>query len=167
MKTNEKKLGFVTLGIACLLVMLNRVLISATVQPDYFLNPNRFYIYSFLKAISIVGGSLIPIFFGFHYRFLLRNNLRNKLARYYLLFILIGWFINIFFYLMRSDLVLRDYWIGFFPISQNYFVYATSFVLVILLFSLVYEKLKKTEDKAIRMIFLAITILFAPIVKLS
>lgn len=103
---------------------------------------------------------MIPIFFGFHYKFLLRNNLRNKLARYYFLFILTGWFINVFFYLVRSDLVLRDYWIVFFPISQNYFVYATSCILVILLFSLIYKKIDKTDDKIIRMIFVLITILF-------
>ena len=48
-KIKKESYGFLTIFVACIMMVLQRILISAVTIPTYATNPGRFYIYTFYK----------------------------------------------------------------------------------------------------------------------
>ncbi|WP_249921868.1 hypothetical protein A5821_002107 [Enterococcus sp. 7F3_DIV0205] len=130
-KNESQKFDYLTILIACLLMIVQRVLLSATTIPEYATNPGRFYLYSFMKVATVAGLGLVPLYMGYHYQKIVRKKIFSYLSGFFLLYVVIALTSNVFFYVQSSTLNLRDYWIILFPISQNYFTYAVSCVLLL------------------------------------
>lgn len=148
-KKNKIVIPVPTLLIASILIIIQHVLTRATVIPQFSENPSRYYLYYFLKAISIVGLNLIPLFLGYYYQVFLKKNILRKLGSFYLIFFTAAMLCNLFFYVLRSQLNIRDFWVVFFPISQNYFTFAVSCTLGLLLISKTTERLEELTNSNI------------------
>lgn len=129
-ENKSEKLEIGTILIACLLMIVQRVLLSAITVPEYANNSGRFYLYSVMKVAVGAGLGLVPLYMGYHYQKIAKKNVLRYLSSFFLLYVFIALISNIFFYVQASVLNLRDYWVIFFPVSQNYFIYAASCVLL-------------------------------------
>lgn len=159
-KDESKKYEFLTILIACILMIAQRVLISATTIPEYAINPGRFYIYSFMKVATEVGLSLIPLYMGYHYQKIAKKKVLSYLSSFFLLYIVIALISNLFLYVQTSALNLRDYWLILFPVSQNYFTYAVSCVLLFCSIPILVRWFDALSKASLKKIIIGLTIAF-------
>ncbi|MBO0423250.1 LTA synthase family protein [Enterococcus plantarum] len=139
---------------------MQRVLLSATTVPTYTLYPGKFYIYSFMKVAVGAGLSLVPLYMGYHYQKIANIKVLRYLSSFFLLYMVIALTNNVFFYIKSSALNLRDYWIILFPISQNYFIYAVSCVLLFCSIPLLTKRLNTLSTDRLKRITIGLTIAF-------
>lgn len=137
-------------------MIMQHVLVSVTVIPEYAQNPKRFYIYNILVGLTAIGGNLLALYLGYH-----ANEIREKkplqlLPKFYLIYLILTFAINIF----CKSLNLSDYWKIFFPISQNMFGFAVSFMLIFLLSSFLVTKLDKLSNSQMKNMLILVSILF-------
>ncbi|MDN6216747.1 MAG: hypothetical protein L0J46_06775, partial [Enterococcus sp.] len=67
METKKKnKYSVLTIVFATLFMIMNHVLTSITVIPEYAQNPKRFYIYNILLGLTAIGGNLLALYLGYH-----------------------------------------------------------------------------------------------------
>lgn len=158
-ETKSRNYDILPILAACLLIILQRVLLSAIEIPQYGTTPSRFYLYSFIKVIAGAGLNLIPLYMGYHYQKIYQKNVFSYLSRFFLLYLFIGLCSNVFFYVRSSALNLHDYWLGFFPISQNYFIYAVSCVLLFCSIPWLSKWLEQASPKLLKNLFFALTLL--------
>lgn len=154
--TKSNKYGILTIGMATILMIMQHVLVSVTVIPEYAQNPKRFYIYNILVGLTAIGGNLLALYLGYH-----ANEIREKkplqlLPKFYLIYLILTFAINIF----CKSLNLSDYWKIFFPISQNMFGFAVSFMLIFLLSSFLVTKLDKLSNSQMKNMLILVSILF-------
>lgn len=155
----NKSYGFLTIFIACAMIILQRVLNSAVSVPTYPVNPSRFYLYSFLQATVIIGTNLIPLYMGYHYKKIAQLRVYHYLSRFSFVYVLSALVANIFFYLQANVLNLRDYWLLFTPISQNYLTYAVSCILLFVSIPCIVSFLVKLPPTNIKKFLLFSTLL--------
>lgn len=160
MKEKENNFGIVTLTVATLLIIIQCILVDATVIPQFAENPTRYYLYNFMKAISIIGLNLIPLFLGYYAHIFRKKDVLKKLGNFYLIFFTSAMICNIFIYMLREQLNIRDFWLVFFPISQNYFTYATSCMLGLLLIPITMKYLDSVENRKLKTWVVITSVLF-------
>ncbi|WP_242542331.1 sulfatase-like hydrolase/transferase [Enterococcus sp. DIV1298c] len=158
-KKYRKDYGSLTIFIACAMIILQRVLNSAITIPAYSINPGRFYLYSFLQATVVIGTNLIPLYLGYHYKKIAQLKVYHYLSRFSFIYILSALVANIFFYVQSNVLNLRDYWLLFTPISQNYLTYAVSCILLFISIPYVIRFLEKQPSPTIKRFLLFSTLL--------
>ncbi|MBO1300412.1 sulfatase-like hydrolase/transferase [Enterococcus sp. DIV2359] len=141
------------------MIILQRVLNSAITIPAYSVNPGRFYLYSFLQATVVIGTNLIPLYLGYHYKKIAQLKVYHYLSRFSFIYILSALVVNIFFYIQSNVLNLRDYWLLFTPISQNYFTYAVSCILLFISIPYVIRFLEKLPSPTVKRFLLFSTLL--------
>jgi phosphoglycerol transferase MdoB-like AlkP superfamily enzyme len=157
-KRYEERYGLLTIFIACAMIVLQRVLITAITVPTYETNPGRFYIYSFLQAAVVIGTNLIPLYMGYQYQKIARLKVLHYLSRFSFIFITTALGCNIFFYVTASYLNIRDFWVLFTPISQSYFTYAVSCVLLFCSIPYIVNLLKQLSMVTLKRLLLLLTI---------
>ncbi|OJG97866.1 sulfatase [Enterococcus termitis] len=113
-----------------------------------------------MKTIARVGMNLIPLYMGYHYQKIYRKHVFSYLSRFFLLYAFIGLSSNIFFYVRSSTLNLRDYWLVLFPVSQGYFVYAVSCVLLFCSIPILVHWLQQTSFDVLKKIAIVSTFMF-------
>lgn len=150
------KYGVITIFFACLFMIIQRILISNTVIPEYTQNPTRFYVYNIFLAITAIGGNLLALYLGYHSNETSGKKALKSLSGFYLIYIFVVLLINI----LGQSINIRDYWIIFFPISQNLFGYAVSFILIFLLSTTIISYLEKFSDYSFKSFFTVLSILF-------
>lgn len=156
-KKQTEKYTILTILVACAMIVMQRVLLSAIVVPAYPSNPGRFYIYSFIQAAIVAGTNLIPLYMGYQYQKIARLKVFHYLSGFFFVFAIGGLISNIFFYVNDSVLNIRDYWLIFFPISQNYFTYAVSCVLLFCSIPFLTKQLKKISPETVKKIIWFLT----------
>lgn len=156
----KNKYAMITLSVASIFMITQNVLINATVVPQLTDNPLRYYLYYFAKAISIVGLNLIPLSLGYYSSVIQKRNIIKKLGNFYLVYFTIAMICNLFFFVLRSQMNIRDLWIVLFPISQNYFTFSVSCMLGLLLIPKAIDKLEKQSDFTIKQIISLLSMLF-------
>lgn len=159
MKEQKNQIGIITVLVSSILIIIQSALVNATVIPQFHENPNRYYLYYFIKAISIVGSNLLPIFMGYHAHVFHKKNILKKIGNFYLVFFVSAMLCNLFFYILRDQINIRDFWVVFFPISQNYFTYATSCMLGLLLIPKITQGLDKLSNDSLKKIALISSVL--------
>lgn len=60
----SKKYPIVTPIMACIFIIVQRVLFSGTAIPQYDQNGTRFYLYSVALGLVAVGGNLLALYMG-------------------------------------------------------------------------------------------------------
>ncbi|MGM0339695.1 LTA synthase family protein [Enterococcus sp. AZ007] len=157
MKTKKaNRYGIITIFFASVFMIIQRVLITATVVPEYAQNPTRFYIYNILLALTAVGGNLLALYMGYYANENVKKNFISPLGRMYLMYVLLALIINIF----CLSVNIRDYWIILFPISQNLFGFAVSFLFVFASSPLIVTHLNKFQNSNIKKCFTLLSIFF-------
>lgn len=146
--------GIITIFFASLFMIIQRVLITATVVPEYAQNPTRFYVYNILLALTAVGGNLLALYMGYFSNKLEKSNSLKMISRFYLIYLLLAIMINIF----CASVNIRDYWIILFPISQNLFGFAVSFILIFIFGSMITSNLNKLSDIKLKSSFILVSI---------
>ncbi|MBV7389877.1 MULTISPECIES: LTA synthase family protein [Enterococcus] len=141
-----RKYPFITILIASLFMVLQRVLTSATVIPSFSGNPDRFYLYQTIYCIFFIGLNLIPLYFGYYQKKIRKTSLVHRLSRYLLLYIVMALSSNLFFMALRGSFDIKNYWMILFPISQNYFQYAVACVLLLLALPYLVDYLDKINE---------------------
>ncbi|MBO0423157.1 sulfatase-like hydrolase/transferase [Enterococcus plantarum] len=132
MKEKSLRLNYIPIIVACLFMVIQRVLQSATVVPEYGSYASRFYIYQTINTIVMVGVNIFPIYLGFNSSKMKDKKVLKNISSYYLMYVATSLLVNIFFYVTKKSLNVKDYWSIFFPISQNHYSYAVSCVLALL-----------------------------------
>lgn len=156
----ENRVGITVLAVSSVLITTQLVLLNATVVPQFSENPARYYIYYFAKAITIVGFNLIPLFLGYHSWIFRKKNILKKLGSFYLIFFTVAMSCNFFFFALRSQINIRDLWIVFFPISQNYFTFAVSCILGLMSIPKMVVRLDELSDTNLKKTNLFLLVLF-------
>ncbi|MBS5819969.1 LTA synthase family protein [Enterococcus gilvus] len=137
-------------------MIMNHVLTSITVIPEYAQNPKRFYIYNILLGLTAIGGNLLALYLGYHSEKLKGKKPLQTLPGFYLIYVVLTFTINI----VCKSFNLSDYWKIFFPISQNMFGFAVSFMLVFLLSPIAVTNLNRFSSSQIKNMFILFSILF-------
>lgn len=150
MKEKSLRLNYVPIIIACLFMVIQRVLQSATVVPEYGSYLSRFYLYQLMNTIVMVGVNIFPLYLGFNSEKIKEKNVFKNISRYYLMYVGTYFLVNILFYVLKNALNMRDYWSIFFPISQNHYGYAVSCVLALLCLPNIVRWLDTTSDQQIK-----------------
>ena len=153
---HRNKYGVVTIAFACFFMIVQRILISATVIPEYTENPTRFYVYNILLALTSVGGNILALYLGYHSNKIAGKKPINKIAGFYLIYLILTLLINI----GCLSINIRDYWIILFPISQNVFGFAVSFILVFLLNPVIITHLDKLSNYNLKSMVTLLSLLF-------
>ncbi|EJX59177.1 hypothetical protein HMPREF1377_00534 [Enterococcus faecium R494] len=96
-KIKKESYGFLTIFVACIMMVLQRILISAVTIPTYATNPGRFYIYTFLQTSVVIGANLIPLYMGYQYQKIARLKVLHYLSRFAFIFLIATLVCNIFF----------------------------------------------------------------------
>lgn len=157
METKKKnKYSVLTIVFATLFMIMNHVLTSITVIPEYAQNPKRFYIYNILLGLTAIGGNLLALYLGYHSEELKDKKPLQTLPGFYLIYVVLTFTINI----VCKSFNLSDYWKIFFPISQNMFGFAVSFMLVFLLSPIAVTNLNRFSSSQIKNMFILFSILF-------
>ena len=81
------KYGVITIFFACLFMIIQRILISNTVIPEYTQNPTRFYVYNIFLAITAIGGNLLALYLGYHSNETSGKKALKSLSGFYLIYI--------------------------------------------------------------------------------
>lgn len=157
-KIKKESYGFLTIFVACIMMVLQRILISAVTIPTYATNPGRFYIYTFLQTSVVIGANLIPLYMGYQYQKIARLKVLHYLSRFAFIFLIATLVCNIFFYVQAGSLNIRDYWLILTPISQNYFTYAVSCTLLFCSIPYTVGFLNKLSKTTIKYLLLFLTI---------
>lgn len=157
-KIKKESYGFLTIFVACIMMILQRILISAVTIPTYATNPGRFYIYTFLQTSVVIGTNLIPLYMGYQYQKIARLKVLHYLSRFAFIFLTATLACNIFFYVQAGSLNIRDYWLILTPISQNYFTYAVSCTLLFCSIPYTVGFLNKLSKTTIKYLLLFLTI---------
>lgn len=139
------------------------ILVNLTDIPQFNVNPDRYYLYFFLKAITGIGTNIIPLVLGYYSYVLCRKNVMKQLSNFYLTFFFTAMLCNLFSYIIRSEMSLRDFWIVLFPISQNYFSFSVSCILGLLLLPKVTNKLNDLESNKLIKVLIMLTVLLVVI----
>ena len=116
----SKKYPIVTPIMACIFIIVQRVLFSGTAIPQYDQNGTRFYLYSVALGLVAVGGNLLALYMGYHGKKSVGTKPLAKFANFYLLYVFGTLVLNLS--LASFSLNIRDYWTILFPISQNIFI---------------------------------------------
>ncbi|MGX7126147.1 hypothetical protein [Enterococcus viikkiensis] len=146
MSEKINKYSGITPFVTGLLLIMQRTLISATIIPEYNSGNNRYYIYQFLSIIAMIGVNLLPLYIGFYSREISLKKPISKLSRYYFIYLILIFLSNILFLIKDAKLNIRDYWVPFFPISQNIFPYAVSTIVALLVVPYLVKYLQKLSD---------------------
>lgn len=154
----ERNYGLLTIFVACVMIILQRILMSAVTAPTYAGNPGRFYIYTFLQTSVVIGTNLVPLYMGYQYQKIARLKVLHYLSRFAFIFLVAGLVCNIFFYVQAGSLNIRDYWLILTPISQNYFTYAVSCILLFCSIPYIVNFLNKLSNTTIKRLLLILTI---------
>lgn len=141
------------------MIILQRVLNSAITIPTYSVNPGRFYLYSFLQATVVIGTNLIPLYMGYHYKKIAHLKVYHYLSKFSFIYVLSALVVNVFFYVQANVLNLRDYWLLFTPISQNYLTYAVSCVLLFFCIPYITNFFEKLPTPTVKRFLLVSTLL--------
>lgn len=149
------KFPAITIIISVLCSIMERVLLTATTAPTYDGSPRRFLLYASMKTIVLVGINLLSIWLGFYGEKYLRINFFSKLAKCWLVFVGTMIFTFVIFFFLRGSLNFKDLWVILFPISQNYFGFSVSFILLFLFFPYIVMLLNRLDTKQFqRLLFL-------------
>lgn len=148
-KRKDKYFG-ITPFVTGILLIMQRVLISATIIPEYNQMHNRYYMYQFLSIIAMIGVNLLPLYIGFYSKEISKKNALKKLSRYYFIYLILILSSNILFLIKDAKLNIRDYWVPFFPISQNVFPYAVSIILTLLVVPYLVNFFQKLNDSQLK-----------------
>ena len=141
----SKKYPIVTPIMACIFIIVQRVLFSGTAIPQYDQNGTRFYLYSVALGLVAVGGNLLALYMGYHGKKAVGTKPLAKFANFYLLYVFGTLVLNLS--LASFSLNIRDYWTILFPISQNIFPFATAYLLLFLLFIRVFRSVKERTNQ--------------------
>ncbi len=144
----SKKYPIVTPIMACIFIIVQRVLFSGTAIPQYDQNGTRFYLYSVALGLVAVGGNLLALYMGYHGKKSVGTKPLAKFANFYLLYVFGTLVLNLS--LASFSLNIRDYWTILFPISQNIFPFATAYLLLFLLSPYLYEYLDRLKNEQIK-----------------
>ena len=112
-KIKKESYGFLTIFVACIMMVLQRILISAVTNPTYATNPGRFYIYTFLQTSVVIGANLIPLYMGYQYQKIARLKVLHYLSRFAFIFLIATLVCNIFF--LRTSWQLEYSWLLAYP----------------------------------------------------
>lgn len=156
---NQNKLPALAVIVTAMFFIIERVLLTATTAPSYAEAPRRYFLFAAMKVLVAVAVNLLPLWLGYHWHLFKNRNPLARMAKYWLIYVLSMLFTFVFFFLLRGTLTFRDLWIIFFPISQNYFGFAVSFVLVALLSPYLFHQLEKLELVRMKQILVVTTIL--------
>lgn len=159
-KAATKRININLVVISSLFFILQRVLLSVTKAPAYTTDPERYLVYHALLLIVSAGMNLIPLYIGFHWADWKKKNPLKYLGKFffvYLWVILIG--IVTIFWLTRA-IDIRDIWRTLFPISENYFPYAVSVVLSVLVGAYLFRHLDQQSDAVVKKLLAVTSILF-------
>jgi phosphoglycerol transferase MdoB-like AlkP superfamily enzyme len=149
LKEKSVRLNYIPIIVACLFMVIYRVLRSATEFPQYTSYAGRFYMYQMMNAVVMIGINIFPIYLGFHAEKLKKKNIFPKLGNYFLIYMLTALSANVFFYIVKGSLNMRDYWMIFFPISQNNFGFAVSCMFALLFLPKLITWLNNSSDQQI------------------
>ena len=83
----SKKYPIVTPIMACIFIIVQRVLFSGTAIPQYDQNGTRFYLYSVALGLVAVGGNLLALYMGYHGKKAVGTKPLAKFANFYLPFL--------------------------------------------------------------------------------
>ncbi len=104
----SKKYPIVTPIMACIFIIVQRVLFSGTAIPQYDQNGTRFYLYSVALGLVAVGGNLLALYMGYHGKKAVGTKPLAKFANFYLLYVFGTLVLNLS--LASFSLNIRDYW---------------------------------------------------------
>ena len=144
----SKKYPIVTPIMACIFIIVQHVLFSGTAIPQYDQNGTRFYLYSVALGLVAVGGNLLALYMGYHGKKAVGTKPLAKFANFYLLYVFGTLVLNLS--LASFSLNIRDYWTILFPISQNIFPFAATYLLLFLLSPYLYEYLDRLKNEQIK-----------------
>lgn len=158
---DKRKLGIIVLLVASLFIITQRVLTTATIEPQYNDYRSRYYFIKFLDSISKIGINLIPLYIGSMHKYFHKTNFVKKIGSFFLIYFF-GIIVcnTTIFFAKSSYMNIHDFWTIFFPISQNIFVYGTSCVLGVLFIPFFSKKLDSLDNRNIILIFQVTSILF-------
>jgi phosphoglycerol transferase MdoB-like AlkP superfamily enzyme len=159
-KSETNKFEVVPIIVAILLMIVQRVLLSAISIPQYGSNSGRFYLYSAAMALVTAGLTIVPMYMGYHSQKLRPKNAFRYLSSFFLVYAVTGLASSFFFYLHDSIFPIRDYWIILFPISGNYFIYGVSCVLLLCSIPYLVPWLNKQTPQLLQKIAIVLTIGF-------
>lgn len=160
LKDKNGKIGIITLIVACLFLIVQRVITSATVNPQYDAYQGRYYIYQIINATTLIGINLVPLFLGYSYQRFRIKNFINKIGSFYLIFFFGAMFCNLIVFFARTYMNSHDFWTVLFPISQNTFVFGTSCMLGVLLLRWLSATLDDLDDRKLGLLIKLSTLLF-------
>lgn len=150
------KYGILTIIVSNTFMIMQRVLISATVIPDYAQYPKRFYLYNIVLGLTAIGGNLLALYLGFHAEKLEEKKPLRSLSGFYMIYVMLILAINLFCKTSK----LSNYWRIVFPISQNMFEFAVSIMLIFMVSPILAKHLKKLSDSQLKSIFILSSIIF-------
>lgn len=153
---DQNKYGIMTIAFATVFMIVQHVLNSVTVVPEFAQNPKRFYIYNILLGLTAIGGNILALYLGYQAERFKEKRLLQMLPGFYLIYLTITFAINIF----CKSFNLSVYWKIFFPISQNMFPFAVSFMLIFLLSPFFATNLNKLSNSQMKNMFILTSILF-------
>lgn len=156
---NHNKLPALAVIITAMFFIIERVLLTATTAPSYAEAPRRYFLFAGMKVLVAVAVNLLPLWLGYHWHLFKNRNPLARMAKYWLFYFLSMLFTFVFFFFLRGTLTFRDLWIIFFPISQNYFGFGVSFILITLLSPYLFHQLEKLELVRVKQILIVTTIL--------
>ncbi len=156
--SKDRKYNANIILIATILLVIQRVLLGLTTVPEYTQNSVRFYLYHTLLIIVVSGINLIPLYIGFHWNQFKDKKLLSYLSRFYLIYWIIGFVINISIYLLLEKINIRDFWLLLFPISENYFQYSVSIIIGTLIMPSVFRLLDAQTNNLVRRLTSVLTI---------
>lgn len=157
---NKQKINIIVPLVACLFMIAEKVLQIATVVPVHAQMPTRFFIYYGLKAVTLVGMNLIPLYLGYHVQKFDQQPLKH-LAKYWLIYTITALLSTSFFFALKGQLSLRDVWVVLFPISQNYFGYSVACVLLYLALPYLEKHLKTLSMPMLNLSIVLATVVFS------
>lgn len=155
---NKQKYNANIILISTIFFLTQRVLLELTTIPEYTQKPVRFYLYHIFLMIVASGINLIPLYIGFNWKQIKEKKLTIYLSQFYLIYLVTGFVSIIAVYLLLEKINIRDFWLLLFPISENYFQYATSVVIGILVIPSVFKLLDIQTDNFVKKLTLVLVI---------
>lgn len=136
--------------LAGMLFIFERVLLSATTAPTYGESPRRYIVFMTMRAISMLGVSLLPLWLGYHRKLFQKITPSEKLGKLWIVYVIQMLLIFIFFYAVKGSLNIRNLLFIFFPISKNYFSFSVGFIITFLLAPKILSILDQQSDKRVK-----------------
>ena len=158
MVKNDRKITTLTLGIAGILLLLNRIMVSSVSVPNE--DGPTYLIYTLILAVSILGTNLIPLYLGYHLAFF-----KEKKATRIIMWLLISYLFASVISVLIGFLIFKNtdinfFWTLFFPISQGSFPFATSVVVAFIMSPLLFKLFSSLNEQQLKQVVVVMTLLF-------